>query len=63
MQKSSGNVFLGHVEELVFHIFPRLLSITGVPPKYLSEFLWIMLQYSIQTLAESKMELFVTKNR
>ena len=27
MRKTSGNVFLGHLGECVFHIFPRLHSI------------------------------------
>ena len=33
MQKTPGNVFLGHLEEQVFHIFPRLhLIMEGLPP-------------------------------
>ena len=31
MQKSSGNVLLGHLGEQFFHIFQRLHSIMAVP--------------------------------
>ena len=32
MGKNSGNVFLGHLRERVFHIFPTLHSIMRMPP-------------------------------
>ena len=50
MWKTSGNVFLGHLREWVFHIFARLHSIMGVPLNFSLEFLWIILQYSVQAL-------------
>ena len=50
-RKTIGNVFLGHLGESVFHIFLKLQSIIGgVCPQYLLEFLWIILQDSIQSL-------------
>ena len=50
MRKTSRNVFLQHLREWVFHIYPRFHPIMGEYPPYFLEFLWIMLQYSIQTL-------------
>ena len=64
MQKTSENVFLRHVGEWVFDIFPILPLIMGAPPppplQYLLEFSWIFIQHSV---AASKMELFLRKNR
>ena len=36
--KNSGKVFLGHLGERVFHIFPRLHSIMGVNPNTFQKF-------------------------
>ena len=50
LQKTFGNVLLGHLGELRFHISP--LDHRRWPPPHLLEFLWIMLQYSIQPLCK-----------
>ena len=55
MWKTSGIVFSGHLGGWVFHIFPRLhlimwVCLGGWNPYCFLEVLWIMLQYSIQTL-------------
>ena len=48
MQKTSGNVFLGHLGEWFFHIFPRLHSVRagGVPVDTFQNFhgLWYLIQ-------------------
>ena len=44
MWKTPGNVFLGHLGELVFHISQGCTQSLGVP-QYLLEFSWILLQY------------------
>ena len=50
LQKTFENVFLGHLGELCFHISP--LDHGRRPLPELIEFLWIMLQYSIQPLSK-----------
>ena len=54
MRKTSGNAFLGHLGEWDFHIFPSLHSMVGSICRYFFEFLWIMLQYSVQALSNIK---------
>ena len=53
MWKTSGNVILGYLGEWFFNIFPSLYS-HGSAPWYLLEFLWIMLQNSVQALCNIK---------
>ena len=50
MQKIPGNVFLGHVGEWVFHIFPMLHSIMGGAPKYHLEFFVDVTIFSSSTM-------------
>ena len=53
MWKTSGNPFLGHLGEWVFHIFPILHLIMEDAPWYLLRFLWIMLQYLLLALCNT----------
>ena len=59
MQKTS-NVFLGHLVERVFHIFPRVYSIMGVARGAPDTF-YNSVEH--KPYATTKMELFVARNR
>ena len=62
IRKTSGNVFLGHLGEWVFHIFLKLHLIIGSAlPQIPFRILWIMLNIEFKPCAASKVELFVTK--
>ena len=61
MLKASGNVFLGHLRESVFHIFPRLHSIMGGAPDTFQNFRGSCYNIQFKQYTTSKIELFKTK--
>ena len=66
MQKASGNVFLRHLGEWDFHIFITLHLILAVgvdAPNTLKNFCGSCYNIQIEPYANSKMEVFVAKNR
>ena len=67
MQKTFGNVFLGHLGGCFFSYFPKVAPDhkgrgRGAPQSY-SEFFGSCYNIQFKPCATSKMELFVTENR